>query len=149
MSATVRLALDAMGGDNAPAEIVLGAIQAAREYGIGVYLVGREDAIRTELAKHDTQGLDLPIIHTDETIEMDEHPATAVRRKKKASMILALQQVRDGTARGADSAGNRGPMMAAPLFTLKRIQGVNPPALGAALPSKDAACPVMETEPTT
>ncbi len=144
MSATVRLALDAMGGDNAPAEIVLGAIQAAREYGIGVYLVGREDAIRTELAKHDTQGLDLPIIHTDETIEMDEHPATAVRRKQKASMILALQQVRDGTALGAVSAGNSGAMMAASLFTLKRIEGVDRPALGGALPTKDGACLVID-----
>ena len=104
MSATtpiVRVALDAMGGDNAPAETVLGAVQAAREYGIGVYLVGREDTIRAELAKHDVRGLDLPIIHTDEVIEMDEHPANAVRRKKNASMVLALQQVRDGMpARG-------------------------------------------------
>src|SRR3989475_10057071 len=104
MNATVRVALDAMGGDNAPGETVLGAIQAAREYGIGVYLVGREEAIRAELARHDTTGLDLPIIHTDEIIEMNEHPANAVRRKKNASMTLALQLVRDGTAVGAVSA---------------------------------------------
>src|SRR4030088_3451139 len=108
MSATVRVALDAMGGDNAPDEIVLGAVQAAREYGMGVYLVGREDTIRAELAKHDTQGLDLPIVHTDEAIEMNEHPANAVRSKKKASMTLALQLVRDGRALGAVSAGNSG-----------------------------------------
>src|SRR5579883_1556923 len=120
-SAPVRVALDAMGGDHAPAETVLGAVQAAREYGIGVYLVGREEAIRAELAKHDTTGLDLPIIHTDEIIEMDDHPATAVRRKKNASMILALQQVREGKALGAVSAGNSGAMMAAAIFTLKRL----------------------------
>ena len=92
MSATlqrVRVALDAMGGDKAPGEIVAGAVQAAREYGFGVILLGREDAIRAELAKHDVQGLDLPIMHTDEIIEMDEHPANAVRRKKNASMTLA------------------------------------------------------------
>ena len=144
MNATVRVALDAMGGDNAPGETVLGAIQAAREYGIGVYLVGREEAIRAELAKHDTTGLDLPIIHTDEVIEMDEHPASAVRRKKNASMTLALQLVRDGAALGAVSAGNSGAMMAASLFTLKRIPGVERPALGGVFPTKDGVCFVID-----
>lgn len=141
---SVRVALDAMGGDNAPAEIVLGAVQAAREYGMGVYLVGREEAIRAELAKHDTSGLDLPIIHTDEVIEMDEHPANAVRRKKNASMTLALQLVRDGSALGAVSAGNSGAMMAASLFTLKRIPGVERPALGGVFPTRDSACLVID-----
>jgi len=140
----VRVALDAMGGDHAPAETVLGAIQAAREYGIGVYLVGREEAIRAELAKHDTTGLELPIVHTDEVIEMDEHPATAVRRKKNASMTLALQLVRDGSALGAVSAGNSGAMMAASLFTLKRIPGVERPALGGIFPTRDNACLVID-----
>lgn len=144
MSAAVRVALDAMGGDNAPGQIVLGAVQAAREYGIGVYLVGREDAIRAELARYDTQGLDLPIIHTDEVIEMDEHPALAVRRKKRASMTLALQQVRDGTALGAVSAGNSGAMMAASLFTLGRISGVDRPALGGLFPTRDNVCLVID-----
>jgi glycerol-3-phosphate acyltransferase PlsX len=133
-----------MGGDNAPGETVLGAIQAAREYGIGVYLVGREEAIRPQLTKHDTTGLDLPIIHTDEVIEMDEHPANAVRRKKNASMTLALQLVRDGAALGAVSAGNSGAMMAASLFTLKRIPGVERPALGGVFPTKDGVCFVID-----
>src|SRR5438445_150822 len=144
MSDGVHVALDAMGGDNAPGEIVLGAVQAAREYGMGVYLVGREDAIRAELAKHDTSGLDLPIVHTDEVIEMDEHPASAVRKKKNASMTLALQLVKDGSALGAVSAGNSGAMMAASLFILKRIQGVERPALGGLLPTKDGACMVID-----
>jgi glycerol-3-phosphate acyltransferase PlsX len=144
MSAAARVALDAMGGDNAPGQIVLGAVQAAREYGIGVYLVGREDAIRAELARYDTQGLDLPIVHTDEVIEMDEHPASAVRRKKNASMTLALQQVRDGIALGAVSAGNSGAMMAASLFTLGRISGVDRPALGGLFPTRDNVCLVID-----
>jgi phosphate acyltransferase len=143
-SAKVRVALDAMGGDKAPGEVVLGAIQAAREYGLGVYLVGREDAIQTELARHDTHGLDLPIIHTDEVIEMDEHPATAVRRKKNASMTIALQLVRDGAALGAVSAGNSGAMLAASLFTLKRVAGVERPALGGIFPTKDGVCLVID-----
>src|SRR5579859_1674129 len=144
MSATVRVALDAMGGDNAPGEVVLGAVQAAREYQMGVYLIGREEAIRAELAKHDIRGLDLPIIHTDEVIEMDEHAANAVRNKPNASMMLALQQVRDGNALGAVSAGNSGAMMAASLFTLKRIPGVKRPALGGVFPTKDGVCLVLD-----
>jgi phosphate acyltransferase len=99
----VRVALDAMGGDHAPGETVAGAVQAAREYGIGVYLVGREDVLRAELAKYDTAGLDLPIEHTDEVIPMDEHdPAAAARSKKHSSMVMAIQLVKDG-ARSARS----------------------------------------------
>ena len=149
MSAAVRVALDAMGGDNAPGEVVLGAIQAAREYSMGVYLVGREEVIRAELAKHDTGGLDLPIIHTDEVIEMDEHPASAVRRKKNASMTLALQLVRDGSALGAVSAGNSGAMMTASLFTLKRIEGVDRPALGTVFPTKNGISFVLDVGANT
>src|SRR2546423_13708587 len=144
MNAPVRVALDGMGGDNAPGETVLGAIQAAREYGMGVYLIGREEAIRAKLAKHDTTGLDLPIVHTDEVIEMDEHPASAVRRKKNASMTLALQLVHDGSALGAVSAGNSGAMMAASLFTLKRIEGVDRPALGGIFPTRDGVSFVLD-----
>jgi len=83
MSSTVRVALDAMGGDKAPGEIVAGAVQAAREFDMGVYLVGREDAIRAELAKHDVTGLDLPILHTDEVIEMGDIPPMLFVVKRK------------------------------------------------------------------
>ncbi|MFL5705510.1 MAG: phosphate acyltransferase PlsX, partial [Ktedonobacteraceae bacterium] len=123
----------------------LGAIQAAREYGFGVYLVGPEDRIQAELAHHNTQGLDLPIIHTDEFIPMDEHnPAKAVRNKN-TSMVRALQLVKDGEALGAVSAGNSGAMMAAAsLMTLKRLKGVERAALGGILPTKDSACMVID-----
>jgi glycerol-3-phosphate acyltransferase PlsX len=143
-SPSVRVALDAMGGDKAPGEVILGAIQAAREYGIGVYLVGHEETIRAELAKYDTTGLDLPIVHTDEVIKMDDHPATAVRRKKNASMLLTLQLVRDGKALGAVSAGNSGAMMAASLFTLKRIAGVDRPALGGIYATQNGASMIID-----
>ena len=143
--ASVRVALDAMGGDNAPGEIVLGAVEAAREYGVGVYLVGNEAAIRAELAKHDTNGLDLPIVATDEIIPMDEHnPAKAVRQKRNSSMVRAVELVKDGSAVGAVSAGNSGAMMAASLFVLKRLPGVERPALGGLLPTKDSACMVID-----
>lgn len=144
-NASVRVALDAMGGDNAPGEIVLGAVQAAREYGVGVYLVGNEATIRAELAKHDTNGLDLPIVATDEIIPMDEHnPAKAVRQKRNSSMVRAVELVKDGSAVGAISAGNSGAMMAAALFVLKRLPGVERPALGGLLPTKDGVCMVID-----
>jgi glycerol-3-phosphate acyltransferase PlsX len=138
------VALDAMGGDHAPAATVEGAIEAAREYGIGVYLVGREEEIRAELGKYDTYGLELPIINTDEVIEMDEHPATAVRSKKRASMTLALELVRDGEAVGAVSAGNSGAMLAASIFTLRRIRGVDRPALGGIMPTRKGVSLVID-----
>src|SRR5947209_20084241 len=145
MSATIRVALDAMGGDHAPGETVLGAVQAAREYGLGVYLVGREDVIRTELARHATQGLDLRIVHTTEVIPMDEHnPAKAVRRKD-TSMVRALELVKDGSAVGAVSAVTSGAMMAAAsLVTFKRLKGVERAALGGVLPTKDGVCMVID-----
>jgi phosphate acyltransferase len=144
MSTNVRVALDAMGGDHAPGETVLGAVQAAREYGLGVYLVGRENTLKAELAKHDTQGLDLPIVHTDAIIPMAEHnPARAVRNKN-TSMVRALELVKDGAAVGAVSAGNSGAMMTGALFTLKRLPGVERPALGGLLPTKDGVCMVID-----
>jgi glycerol-3-phosphate acyltransferase PlsX len=144
MSANVRVALDAMGGDHAPGEIVLGAVEAAREYGIGVYLVGKEDLIRAELARHDTSGLDLPIVHTDEFIPMDEHDPARAARNKNTSMVRALHLVKDGEALGAVSAGNSGAMMAASLFTLRRLPGVERPALGGVFPTKDGICLVID-----
>ncbi len=132
-----RIALDAMGGDYAPGEVVLGAVQAARELGIGVLLVGPEDLIKTELARHDTTNLDLEIVHTDQVIGMDEHPAEAVRAKPRNSITLAHELVRDGRAAGAVSAGNSGAVMAAAIFTLKRIRGVDRPAFGGVVPAAD------------
>src|SRR5262245_15223116 len=124
-----------MGGDNAPGDIVLGAIQAAQEQGIGVWLVGPEETIRAELAKHDTTGLDLEIVHTDEVIGMDEHPAEAVRAKRRNSITLAHELVRDGRAEGAVSAGNSGAVLAAAIFTLRRIRGIDRPAFGGVVPT--------------
>ncbi len=132
-----RVALDAMGGDFAPGEVVLGAVQAAREYGVGVLLVGPRDAIGPELEKYHSpaDGLDLEIVHTDEVIAMDEHPAEAIRAKKRNSITLCHELVRDGQALGAVSAGNSGAVMAAALFTLRRLKGVDRPAFAGIFPA--------------
>ncbi|HIC92946.1 MAG TPA: phosphate--acyl-ACP acyltransferase, partial [Anaerolineae bacterium] len=86
----MRIVLDAMGGDYAPPVAVEGAVLAAREYGVEVILVGREDEIKAELAKHDTAGLSLPIVHASQVIEMEEHPAAAVKAKKDSSMVVGM-----------------------------------------------------------
>lgn len=144
MRANIRVALDAMGGDHAPGEIVLGAVEAAREYGIGVYLVGRQDQIQAELARYDTSNLDLPVLHAEEIIPMDEHDPARAARNKETSLVRSLQLVRDGEAVGAVSAGNSGAMMAASLFTLKRLPGVERPALGGVFPTRDGVCLVID-----
>src|SRR5438477_12972201 len=104
----IPIALDAMGGDFAPAEAVAGAVLAARELGLRVLLVGREAAIRAELAKHDTAGLELPVQPAEEVIGMAEHPAQAVRTKKDASIVVGIRLVKEGRAAGFVSAGNTG-----------------------------------------
>jgi glycerol-3-phosphate acyltransferase PlsX len=134
-----RIALDAMGGDFAPGEVVLGAVQAARELGASVLLVGPHTTIQQELARHDTQGLDLEIVQADEVIGMDEHPVEAVRTKKRNSITVAHELVRDGRAAGAVSAGNSGAVLAAAIFTLRRIHGVDRPAFGGVVPAAGGA----------
>ena len=129
----MRIALDAMGGDHAPAAAVAGAVQAARAYGIEVILVGAEDRLRAELAHHDTRGLSLPIVHASQVVEMAEH-TMAVKQKKDASMVVAMRLVREGRADAFASAGNSGAIMAAALFILGRIPGVLRPAIATYFP---------------
>lgn len=130
------IAVDAMGGDHAPAEIVRGALRAVSEHGIAVTLVGRREAVEEELrsagaATHDG----ITIVDAREVIEMDEHPANAVRAKRDSSLVSSCALVAGGQASAAVSAGNSGAMLAAALFTIKRIPGIARPAIGASFPS--------------
>jgi glycerol-3-phosphate acyltransferase PlsX len=131
------IALDAMGGDHAPAATVEGAVLAARELGLEIALVGREDDIRRELARHRTAGLKLHIVHASEVVGMAEHPAQAVRQKKDSSIRRAMELVKRGEAAGVFSAGNSGAVMAAALFILGRIEGVHRPALATVFPVRN------------
>jgi phosphate acyltransferase len=129
---TMRLAVDAMGGDNAPKEIVLGAMKAIEKYNdIHIVLVGDEKKIREHLTSDDR----IEILHTEEVILSTDEPVRAVRRKKTASMVLAAQQVADGHADACISAGNTGALMAAGLFVVGRIEGIERPALAPTLPT--------------
>ena len=131
----MRIVLDAMGSDNYPVPDVAGAVLAAREWGDEIILVGREEIIRQELARHDVAGLKLEVVHAPEVIEMDDEPAWAARAKKNSSMHVGLGLVRDGQADGYVTAGNTGGVLAvATLHTLRRIRGVKRPALAVIMP---------------
>ncbi len=131
----MKIALDAMGGDHAPVATVHGAVWAARDFGLTLQLVGQPEVIKTELAKHNTNSLDISIIPASEVIEMHEHPAAAVKSKKDSSMTVALRSVKDGKSDAFVTAGNTGGALAAALFGLGRIKGIKRPALSTIFPS--------------
>lgn len=151
-----RIAVDAMGGDHAPQEIVAGAVWAAQEYGVAIELVGKQDKIEQELERISTEGflsdcgtgskrlrrikidtskLDIKITHAAEVIEMGEAPGQAIRRKKKSSIVLAVDAVAQGSSDAVVAAGSTGAAMASSLFGLGRIPGIDRPAIAVTLPT--------------
>lgn len=132
---SIRIAVDAMGGDHAPEEIVKGAVMAAKEYNVAIQLVGREEDVSKELAKYDTKGLDIQIKHADEVIGMDESPGKALRQKKNSSIIKSVESVAKNEANAVVAAGSTGAAMAASLFGLGRLPGIDRPAISCQIPS--------------
>lgn len=127
----MRIAVDAMGGDNAPQAIVEGVMLAKQDFPeIEFQLYGKEDAIRPFL----TDETNITIIHTEEKINSDDEPVKAIRRKKQASMVLAAQAVKNGEADAIFSAGNTGALLAAGLFIIGRIKNIERPGLMSTLP---------------
>jgi phosphate acyltransferase len=129
----MRIAVDAMGGDHAPAEIVKGAAQAADQYDLDVSLVGIPSAVHPLLDSHPR----LHLVPCTQVIAMDEHPAQAVRKKPDSSIAVCARMCREGRADGWTSAGNSGAVMAAALFIQGRIKGVERPALGSIVPTQN------------
>ncbi|NPA13328.1 MAG: phosphate acyltransferase PlsX [Aquificae bacterium] len=125
-----------MGGDNAPACNVEGAVMFTREYNVGVYLVGDEKVLKKELEKYDTKGLPIEIVHAEEVIQMDEPPSVAVRRKRKSSMYIAGKLVREKKAQAFVSAGNTGAAMAISKFVVGAAEGIERPGIAVAFPTK-------------
>lgn len=141
----MNIALDAMGGDHAPAETVAGAVEAVRAYpGITVSLVGRPDVLEAELAKHDTSGLDLPIVPASQVIEMHDKPVKAIRDKPDSSIIVACQMVRRGEAQAFVTAGSTGGALAAGILKIGRIKGILRPALMTPFPTLKGFCTVLD-----
>ncbi|MCG1028664.1 phosphate acyltransferase PlsX [Virgibacillus halodenitrificans] len=130
----MRLAIDAMGGDHAPKEIVLGAMDAlAQIENLQITLFGDEKKIKQYVSNH----TNLEIVHTTERITGEDEPVRAVKRKKNASLVLMAQAVKDNKADACISAGNTGALMSAGLFVVGRIPGIDRPALSPTLPTID------------
>ena len=132
----IKIAVDAMGSDHAPAVEVDGAVQAAAQYGVPIVLVGQESAVRPLLEKHDVTGLPIEIVHASEVITMEDSAATAVRRKKDSSIRVAENLMRDGKVSGVVSAGNTGAVMATAKFVVGTLPVVDRPALSTVLPTQ-------------
>ena len=131
-----RVAVDAMGGDNAPSEIVKGVVRAIQdEDNIKVLLVGKEDIIKEELNKYQYDKERLDIIHAADVISNDESPAIAIRRKKDSSIVVALNLVKDNKADAFVSAGSSGAVLTGGLFIVGRIKGVERAPLAPLIPT--------------
>src|SRR5436190_14986968 len=133
----MRIAVDAMGGDHAPAHPVDGAVAAARNLGLGIDLIGRAAAIRGELARHpDIGDLDVRVIDAPDVIEMAESPAKALRRKPRASIRVAAEHVAAGNAAALFSAGHTGATVVAAHSAFGMLPGVDRPALAVTIPTR-------------
>ncbi len=133
----MRIAVDAMGGDYAPREIIKGALEAVKKCSCEVILVGDREIIKAELEKSgDTKGLPIFIKDAPEVIGMNEAPVVALRKKRKSSIRKAIEQVKRGKARAVVSAGNTGAVMVAAKFLLGPLKGVSRPGIAVTLPAK-------------
>jgi glycerol-3-phosphate acyltransferase PlsX len=133
-----KIAVDAMGGDHAPAVEIEGAVQAAAQFGIPVVLVGHKDRIQPLLEKHDTSGISIEVVHASEVITMEDSAATAARKKKDSSIRVAARLMRDSDVAGVVSAGNTGAVMATVKMVLGTLPVVDRPALSTVLPTQKA-----------
>jgi glycerol-3-phosphate acyltransferase PlsX len=145
----MRIAVDAMGGDHAPARIVDGALAAVRHQAIGVDFVGRPDAIRAELARHpDADTLDIRVVDAPDVIEMAESPALALRRKPRASIRVAAEHVANGEAAALVSAGHTGAVVVAAHAAFGMLAGVDRPALAPTIPTRGGSAVLIDAGAT-
>lgn len=137
MQDLVKVAVDAMGGDNAPGSTVKGAVDALnRSQEIFVYLVGREDALRAELEQYEYPKDRLEIVHAGEIIEMAEPPVAAIRKKKDSSIVVGMKMVHDGEADAFVSAGSTGAVLVGGQLIVGRVKGVERPPLAPLIPTE-------------
>ena len=142
----MRIAVDAMGGDFAPKEIVLGAIAAAEAYGCEIVLVGDEEKIRGVLEQNPGWNRErISIHHASDVIGMGEHPGAAVRRKKDSSIVVATRLVKEGLCDAVLSAGSTGAAVASALFGLGRIKGIDRPTIATPIPNVDGVTLLLDS----
>ena len=137
MSETVRVVVDAMGGDNAPGEIVKGAVQAVQaEKDIKVFLVGRQDAVNAELAKYTYDKEKIEVVHAEEVIEMAEPPVNAIRKKKQSSLVIGMNMIKHKEADAIVTAGSTGATLVGGQVLVGRIKGIERPPLAPLVPTE-------------
>lgn len=137
MGEMTKVAVDAMGGDNAPAEIIKGAIEAVMENSrIKVYLTGRQDAIKKELVQYTYNKEQIEIVNAEEIIETAEPPVMAIRKKKDSSIVVALNLVKDGVCDAFVSAGSSGAVLVGGQLIVGRIKGIERPPLAPLIPTE-------------
>ena len=134
----MKIILDAMGGDNAPLAPVMGAIQAAKDFGAQITLVGRGEEILQALREKGINELPqgITMVHADEVVDVHEDPAAAVRKKKNSSMMLALKMLADGEGDAVISAGSTGALLSGATLIVKRVKGIRRAAMGPVMPNK-------------
>jgi glycerol-3-phosphate acyltransferase PlsX len=141
----LKIALDAMGGDLAPRETVQGACLAAKQLGVEVVLVGDKKRIETELNKVDAKDLPLSVVHAAQVIPMNEpHPVAAIRKMRESSILIACDLVAKGEADAVVSAGNTGSTMVSAILRLKRLQGIDRPAIATVFPTTESYCLLID-----
>lgn len=137
MSETVRVVVDAMGGDNAPGEVVKGAVQAVQaEKDIKVFLVGRQDAVNAELAKYTYDKEKIEVVHAEEVIEMAEPPVNAIRKKKQSSLVIGMNMIKHQEADAIVTAGSTGATLVGGQVLVGRIKGIERPPLAPLVPTE-------------
>ncbi len=140
----MKIVVNAMGGDHAPGVVVAAAVAEARERGTEIILVGIQEVVAAELARlGDTANLPIEVVHASEVVAMEEH-TMAVKAKKDSSLMVGMRLVKEGRAQAFASAGNSGAVMAAALFGLGRIRGVERPALGSIYPAAPEPCLIVD-----
>ncbi len=140
----MRIAIDAMGGDYAPRAVVEGAVRAVEAGASGLILVGDQERLRRELSRLGKVGGTIEVVHAEEVIGMDEPAITPIRRKRRSSIRLAAELVREGRAQAMVSAGNTGAVMIAAKMVIGTLPGVDRPALAVVLPNRRGSTVVLD-----
>lgn len=142
----IKIAVDAMGGDNAPGEIVKGAVEAvSKRTDIQVLLIGQEAAVKQELEKYTYIEEQLRLIPASEVIETDEPPVNAIRKKKDSSIVIAMKMVKSGEADAMVSAGSSGAILVGGQVLVGRIKGVERPPFGALIPTENGVALLLDS----
>lgn len=140
----MKIAVDAMGGDHAPLEIVKGAVRASAKHGIEVILVGDEERIKSIITRYPASGTKIEVLHASEVVTMDEHPANVIRKKPDSSIVVCANLVKSGAAQAMVSAGNTGAAMSVATLRFGRIPGIVRPAIGSVMPNSVGKCIMLD-----